>query len=147
MTLSEADALALVGHRFPGGTYRIAHWENFLLTDCTGAEQLADGLAHPIVLFHAPILGARTSIAELFALGGARGAGSVGLEGYDWEYLQPLREEVEYRVEGGISSVERKTSADGRVYDAVAFTIELFDADGAVVARVTNRWQFRREAP
>jgi hypothetical protein len=28
---------ALVGHRFRGGHYTIAHWENFLLTECTGA--------------------------------------------------------------------------------------------------------------
>jgi len=143
--MSEAEALALIGHRFPGGQYRIQHWENFLLTDCTGSEQLSDGLVHPVALFHVPILGARTSITELFELGGARGAGSVGLEGYDWEYLQPLREEVDYRVEGGITSVERKASPEGRIYDAVAFTIELFDAGGRVVARITNRWQFRRD--
>ena len=34
--------------------------------------------------------------------GRARGAGSVGLEGYDWEYFVPLREDIEYRMEGGI---------------------------------------------
>ncbi len=137
----------LVGHRFPGGTYRIERWENFLLTDCTGRSELADGLVHPVALFHVPILGARTSITELFVLGGATGAGSVGLEGYDWEYHRPLRQDVEYRVEGGIVSAERRRSDSGRTYDAVAFQIELTDPDAGPAARITNRWRFRRSAP
>ena len=143
------DTLAgIVGRRFPGGTYRVAHWENFLLTDCTGHEPLPDGLVHPIVLFHAPILGAGTSITELFRLGGASGAGgSVGLLGYDWEYEQPIVEDVDYRVEGGIVSAERHASPTGAVAaDDVAFRIEL-SRDGALVARVTNRWRFRRTSP
>ena len=125
----------------------MAHWENWLLTDCTGREPLPDGLVHPIVLFHAPILGAGTSIAELFRLGGASGAGgSVGLLGYDWEYDQPIVEDVDYRVEGGIVSAERRTSPAGAVADDVAFRIEL-SRQGAPVARVTNRWRFRRTSP
>ena len=57
-----------LGYRFPGGTYTIAHWENWLLTDCTTAEPLPDDLAHPVALFHVPILGAGTSITTLFEL-------------------------------------------------------------------------------
>jgi len=147
VTVTEQQMLDLVGHRFPGGRYRIEHWENWLLTDCTGAEQLPDGLVHPIALFHVPILGSGTSITKLFELGHADGAGSVGLESYDWEYLEPLREDLEYRIEGAITSVERRTTDEGQVYDALAFTIELFDADDRVVARITNRWRFRRAKP
>ena len=152
-----SDQLAqLVDHRFPGGTYRVAHWENWLLTDCTGRSPMPDALVHPIVLFHAPILGAGTSIAELFRLGGASGeSGSVGLLGYDWEYFRPIREDVEFRVTGGIVAAERLTSSAGAVADRVAFQIELHepaepdaadaaDEAGTLVARVTNRWQFRR---
>jgi hypothetical protein len=98
---------------------------------------------HPIALFHVPILGARTSIAEIFALGGAAGAGSVGLEGYDWEYVRPLREGVEYRMEGGIVSAERTLAPTGAHHDRVAFSIALYDGDD-LCARVTNRWVFRR---
>ena len=134
---------ALVGHSFPGGTYTIAHWENFLLTECTGAEPLPGGMVHPVALFHVPILGAGTSISELFRLGRASGAGSVGLEGYDWEYLHPLREGVEYRIEGGIVSAARTVGEQGEIADRVAFRIELLDGD-LLVARVTNRWIFRR---
>ncbi len=67
--LTETELQSLVGHRFAGGRYRIEHWENWLLTDCTGRDPLPDGLVHPIVLFHVPILGVGTSITELFELG------------------------------------------------------------------------------
>jgi hypothetical protein len=147
--MSEAELHDLVGHRFAGGRYRIEHWENWLLTNCTGRDPMPDDLVHPIALFHVPILGVGTSIAELFALGHAAGPGSVGLESYDWEYFTALREDVEYRMEGSIVAAERTAPAavdnGSGVVDRVAFQIELFD-ELQLVARVTNRWQFRRAA-
>ena len=144
--LSAAELQALVGHRFPGGTYTVAHWENFLLTDCTAREPMTSDLVHPIALFHVPILGVGTSIDELFRLGGGDGrAGSVTLLGYDWEYVKPLREQRRYRFEGGVVSAERCIDAAGTVqHDDIAFEIELFEPDGALAARVTNRWRFLR---
>lgn len=142
--MTEDELRSLVGHRFPGGTRRIEHWESWLLTDCTGREQLPDGLVHPIALFHAPIQGAGTSIAELFALGRVDGAGSVGLDGYDWEYVRPLREDVDYRVEGGVIETERVRTVEGRTHDRFVFRIELFEGD-ALAARVTNHWRLRRD--
>jgi hypothetical protein len=93
-----------------------------------------------------PILGSGMTIAKLFELGQAAGAGSVKLDGYDWEYFRPLRENVEYRIEGGIVSAERRVTDSGQVHDAVAFAIELFD-DSGLTARITNRWRFVRTAP
>lgn len=144
--LSEEALRALVGHRFPGGTYTIAHWENFLLTDCTRRSQLADGLVHPIALFHVPIQGVGTSIGELFELGDGSGeAGSIKLVGYDWEYLQPLREGVDYRVEGGVLSAERLFDVErDQTHDDLRFSIELTDPGDALAARVTNHWRFWR---
>jgi hypothetical protein len=143
--MTEAEFVGLVGHRFTGGSYRIAHWENWLLTDCTGRPPLPDQLVHPVALFHVPIQGVRTSIAELFELGRAGGAGSVGLESYDWEYMVPLREDVEYTMTGGIVSAERTTNDMGAILDRLAFEIELRDGD-TLVARITNRWVFRRSS-
>jgi len=143
--MSEADLHALVGHRFPGGTRTIEHWENWLLTDCTGSEQLGDGLVHPIALFHVPIQGAGTSIAELFELCGAQGAGSVGLDGYDWEYFAPLREGIEYQVDGSVTEVERTISEQtGRIADRFVYAIDMTDPDGVLTARITNHWRIRR---
>jgi hypothetical protein len=142
--MTEDELHALVGRRFPGGTRTIEHWENWLLTDCTGRTQLPDGLVHPIALFHVPIQGAGTSIAELFEMSEAHGAGSVGLDGYDWEYLEPLIEDLEYTVEGSVVEVERQTSDSGTVADRFVFSIELSDPHGTVAARVTNHWRIRR---
>jgi acyl dehydratase len=141
---TESDLAALVGHRFPGGRYRVEHWENWLLTDCTGRDPMPDGLVHPIILFHAPILGAGTSIGELFRLGGVDGSGgSVGLDGYDWRYHEPLREAVTYDVVGGITSAERHVAPSGAIDDVVAFSIAL-SHDDRPIATITNTWRFRR---
>ncbi len=133
---------ARVGHRFPGGTYTIAHWENFLLTEATGIGPLPDGLAHPAHLFHAPIAGAGVTLAELFALGEAETDASITIDYYDWEILEPLREEVRYRMQGGVTEFERKTGAGDRIIDSMTFRIDVLSEAGAEVARVTFRWHF-----
>ena len=134
---------ALVGHQFPGGHYTIAHWENFLLTECTGANPMPDDLAHPVALFHMPILGANTSIGEMFALGQADADSSIGIESYDWEFFQPLREAQPYRVEGTITAADRQEHED-RVRDRIQFRFELFDDNDAPVAATTITWLYRR---
>lgn len=138
----EEEITALAGHRFPGGRYTIAHWENTLLTDCTGAEPLPDGLAHPVALFHVPFLGGGTTIAELFALGQAESDLSIMIEGYDWEFLAPLKEEVEYDISGGIISAERCEGERG-IYDRIQFQFEMSE-NGDVAARSTITWHFTR---
>ena len=139
----KADIEALTGHQFPGGSYRIEHWENYLLTGCTGADLLPDGLAHPSALFHLPIAGAGTSIAEMFALGQAESDLSIMIESYDWEFFQPLREEVEYQVTGSILSAERRQE-DDREFDRIQFCFEVKTVDGDPVARSTVTWHYTR---
>ena len=140
---STEDIRALVGHRFPGGVYSIAHWENFLLTECTGAEPLPDSLAHPVALFHVPILGAKTTIKEMFSVGYAESDFSIGIESYDWEIFQPLREETPYRITGEVSEADR-CAAEGRVFDRIQFRFDLFAPDEALAARATITWHYRR---
>jgi hypothetical protein len=140
-----ADTIrSLVGHRFPGGTYTIEHWENFLLTECTGAEPLPDGLAHPVALFHVPIAGAGTSIAEMFALGEADSDFSIGIESYDWEIFAPLEEEVGYQVSGEVTAAER-IEQPPRTFDRIQFAFELAGDDG-LVARSTITWHYNRRS-
>ncbi|MEP4147499.1 MAG: hypothetical protein ABJL54_09780 [Halioglobus sp.] len=140
---AQAEIEALVGHRFPGGDYRIAHWENVLLTGCTGADLLPQGLAHPSCLFHLPIAGSGTSIAEMFALGQAESDLSIMIESYDWEFHQPLREEIDYRVEGCISSAERIQEED-REYDRIQFRFDITLTTGEPVARSLVTWHYTR---
>ena len=135
---------AIAGHRFDGGEYTIAHWENVLLTGCTGAELLPHGMAHPIALFHLPISGAGTSIAEMFALGQAESDLSIMIESYDWEYFQPLREEQTYLVAGRVHSAIRCENDQGNTYDRVQFVFDVFTAEQTPVARSTITWHYTR---
>ena len=140
----EEEIEALVGHEFPGGTYTVAHWENFLLTECTGAEPLPGGQVHPVALFHMPILGANTSIAEMFALGQAESDFSIGIESYDWEMYQPLYEDKPYTVTARITEADRRTNDKGFPYDRIRFRFELADEDGEKAAKVVITWHYRR---
>jgi len=145
MIVSEEEILALRGYKFPGGIRTIEHWENWLLTDCTTAQQLPNNLVHPIALFHVPIQGSGFSISQLFALGQVKGAGSVGLDGYDWEYFHPLEEDVPYLCEGEVIDVERIKTENGRIYDRFVFSVELSTESGLLVARITNYWRLWRK--
>jgi hypothetical protein len=138
------DITRLAGHRFPGGFYTVAHWENFLLTECTGATLLPDGRVHPVVLFHLPITGAGTSIAEMFALGQAESDLSIMIESYDWEMFLPLREEIRYRISGGISSAQRCENAQGKLYDRIQFCFEVHTPEEVLAARTTITWHYTR---
>ena len=140
----EADITALAGHTFPGGDYTVAHWENFLLTQCTGAQLLPDGMVHPVALFHIPIAGAGTSIAEMFALGQAESDLSIMIESYDWETLRPIYEDTRYRATGSITSAERCANDQGNPYDRIQFCFELHDPEGALAARTTITWHYTR---
>jgi hypothetical protein len=139
-----ADIEALAGHRFPGGQYTIAHWENFLLSACTGAQLLPDGMAHPIALFHLPIAGSGTSIAEMFALGQAESDLSIMIESYDWEFFEPLREELTYQVSGGVNSAERCQNEEGKYYDRIQFQFEVHTPEEKLAARSTITWHYTR---
>ena len=139
----EAEITGLVGHRFPGGRYTIAHWENYLLTDCTGTRQLADGQVHPVALFHVPFVGGGTSIAQLFALGQAESDLSIMIESYDWEFFAPLQEDTEYEIGGEIVSAERCEADSGRVYDRIRFRFDIA-GDAGPAARSTITWHFTR---
>lgn len=140
----EAAITAAAGHRFPGGQYTIEHWENFLLTGCTGAELLPGGMVHPVALFHIPILGAGTSIAEMFELGQAESDLSIMIESYDWEMFSPLQEETCYDISGSVLSAERHSNEEGQVYDRLQFCFEMHAPDKTLTARTTITWHYTR---
>jgi hypothetical protein len=144
MGVSEVEMRALIGHAFPGGRYRIEPWENFLLTEATGADRLADGLAHPIHLFHVPIAGVGVEIGDLFELAQAPSNASVTIDYYDWEFFEPLRESQPYAMRGGVQDHERSEHAGGTVVDSLTYAIEVLAESGGLVARATFRWHFWR---
>ncbi|MGI9603990.1 MAG: hypothetical protein ACR2QE_19060 [Acidimicrobiales bacterium] len=143
---AESSMAALVGHRFPGGTYCIEHWENFLFSDATGIEPPADGVAHPAHLFHLAINGVGTSITEIFDLVGSAGGAwaPVSIDYYDWTLHQSLREDITYRLQGGITDFVRSERAGSPTRDSFTYRIEIEHPSGAPVAEVEFRWHHWR---
>ena len=144
MIPSEGAMRGVVGHRFPGGRYRIEHWENFLLSDATGIEPLSGGLAHPVHLFHVAINGVGTSIGELFELAGSRLGAPVTIDWYDWRIQRPLREDETYSLSGGVTEFERTEPDRGPAFDSFTYEIALDGSHGTRVADVAFRWHFWR---
>lgn len=140
---AESEITSLLGHRFAGGDYQIDHWENALLTECTGAELLPGDMVHPVALFHVPIQGCNTSIAEMFELGQAESDLSIMIESYDWEMFEPLREALSYQVSGSITAAERLRNANGQDYDRIQFTFEMRNRE-QLFARSTITWHYTR---
>jgi hypothetical protein len=105
---------------------------------------MGEGLAHPAFLFHLPIQGAGTSIAEMFALGQAESDLSIMIEDYQWEFMQPLREETNYEVSGGITLAERCRNSNDQVYDRIRFCFDVQDDAGNAVARSIVTWHYTR---
>jgi len=118
--------------------------ENFLLTDCTRRTEPLGDSVHPIALFHAPIQGVGTSIAELFQLADAGDPGSVGIWGYDWTIHQPLVVDRAYRCSGAITRHEPQSESDAP-WELLEFTIDVTCAErGRPTARIANSWIIRR---
>jgi hypothetical protein len=131
---------ALVGHRFPGGTFTIEHWENVLLTHAAGSAPLPDGIVHPVWLFHGPIAGAGLSLRELFALFRAESDEAIRGGGYEWTLHAPLREDVTYRASGEVTGIERKVSRTLGPMDVTSFRIDVHDEAGGLVASTMSTW-------
>jgi hypothetical protein len=142
--VSRFSVESIEGHQFPGGIYTIEHWENFLMTECTGSQLMQNGVVHPVALFHVPIIGSGTSIAKMFALGQAESDLSISIESYDWEMHHPLKEDVAYHVNGRVVSAERRQNEHGHDYDRIQFRFEMTEPDGELAARTTIIWHYAR---
>jgi hypothetical protein len=139
---------ALVGVRFPGGSYTVERWENVLLHDVVEYPVDPTGIVHPIGLFHVPLAACGWSYREIFEICGAESDEAVRAGEYTWELESPMREGITYAVDGEFVAVERKQGRRGGVFDKVTFRLELsVQATSEPVARVTNSWLFLRSDP
>lgn len=139
---------ALVGRRFPGGSYVVERWENALLHDVVESPEPTAGLVHPIGLFHVPLAACGWTYAEIFEVCRAESDEAIRAGEYTWELFAPLREGVDYAISGEFVDVERKRGRRGGLFDAVTFRLDVTDrATGQRAAAVTNTWLFLRSDP
>ena len=142
--VSEETMKALVGHEFPGGEYLIEHWENFLLTQCTGSKLMENGVVHPAALFHVPIYACNSTIEELYEMGHADSETSIRIESYECFMFHPLEEDICYKGSGRITEAARCVGDGGKTYDRIQFLFELVNPEGELTARSVITWNFMR---
>jgi hypothetical protein len=132
----------LVGHRFRGGTYRLAGYEAWLWADAVGAPH--EPVADPVMAYMIGLHGGGASIADIMALLEADLNSGVLFGEIAFEFAQPLRPETTYHVEGEVLAVERKQGRRAGVFDRVRFCHRLTNDVGEPVATVTHVWVFPR---
>jgi hypothetical protein len=138
----EAELLARVGHRFPGGRSRIEPYVDWLVRDIVGAAP-DEAFLHPVVAFLAAQGGVGIELEEVFALFGSTSADGPMLGEWAVEFARPLRPDIEYVVRAVVEDARRKTGRSGAL-DLVTLLIELVGPDGAVHAQVRPTYVFRR---
>jgi hypothetical protein len=116
----------LVGHRFPGGSFRVAEYERWLSHDAMQAGDLAPPALHPVWILLGALRGMGISIEELIELAGATPEDGVVFGETSVDQLRPLQRDVEYAVSGGIVDVQRKRGRRG-VFDLVRFELRIDD--------------------
>ena len=143
-----ADLQSVVGHRFPGGTYRVEPYRNWLTCDAvlSPAPAPGDEIAHPMFCYYGALAGMGISLDELFALVGATAEDGVMFGEAEIDLRRPLRVGETFTIRGGITDAERKEGKRVGIFDIVAFRLELIDADDEVAAVSTNSFVFPRRA-
>jgi hypothetical protein len=144
MGVTIEEMQALIGWQFPGGSYTIRHWENFLLTDVMCSPPLPGDLAHPAYCFHAPLAGMGMSYARFFELCRAESDDAIRAGEYDFEIQHPLREDMPYAIRGEITDVQRKHGRRSGIFDLVTFRLEMRDTQHRLCVVATNSWVFLR---
>lgn len=144
--VSEEELRSLVGTKFPGGTYTIEPYVNWLTCDCVLAPELAGmEVAHPVMVYVATQSGMGLTLAELFALCKASSADGPMLGEWGMQVYAPVRTETPYTVTGAITGVQRKTGKRTGVFDIVEFELQLHDpGDGTLVAVTRSSFIFPR---
>jgi len=124
--ITQEELEALVGTPFPGGTYTVEPFVNWLTCDCVlAADLIPAGAAHPLLVYVAGQAGIGLSLAELFTLCSATSEDGPMLGEWGMEVNRPIQVGAEYVVSGGIANVVRKTGKKTGVFDIVRFELEL----------------------
>lgn len=144
MELQELEAL--VGRRFPGGTYHIEPYEHWLRADAMLSPELPAGVAHPMYVYFAALGAMGMSLDELFAMVEATADSGVMFGEAGIEQRRPLAVGASYPVDGEIVDVRRKSGKRAGTFDIVGFRLTLRADDGDVVAVSTNSFVFPRRS-
>lgn len=128
--ITESQLQALVGTRFPGGSYTPEHYVNWLTCDCVCAPELVDAVAaHPLLVYMATQAGLGLSLEELFALFLGSSEDGPMLGEWGMEVHVPVQVGTTYTASGGITGVQRKVGKKTGTFDIITFELELRPAE------------------
>jgi hypothetical protein len=134
----------LVGHRFPGGRYRVPAHEAWLWADAVAATPRPD-VVHPGMAYLVGLHGGGASISDIMALLDADQDSGVLFGELELEFQAPLRPEVDYLIDGEIVAVDRKQGRRAGTFDRVRFVHQIRETDTAdPMVTVEHVWIFPR---
>jgi hypothetical protein len=134
----------LAGTPLPPGTISIPAGENASLQGLLGSMAADESVLHPLYAYIAPQRGIGVGIDGLCALAGFDVADGPMLGSVDLECLTDLRADMDYRVEGEVISLVRKTGRKLGAFDLLTFRERLIDGDGTVAAVSTTSFVLPR---
>lgn len=136
----------VAGHAFPGGTTAVPAWMNRLWCDAVEAESDTTPNVHPMLVYYAAVQGSGTDFQGIFDLleGSADSGVMVGEQRFS--FSEPMQVGREYRVEGGIVDVVRKSGRRAGTFDIATFELRVLadEAAHAPVAVSTTSFVFPR---
>jgi acyl dehydratase len=145
-----------VGHRFPGGTVTVPHYENWLWCDSVLADHPAHisaeaaralgypaPVVHPGLVYFACVRGARVSFADIFRLMDFDEKDGPMFGEQRLAFTEPVFVGVEYEGSGEVTGVVRKAGKRAGVFDIVTFVIRL-TRDGREVVSSTSSFVLPR---
>jgi hypothetical protein len=138
-----AELEHLVGKALPEGTFTISARENRLFSQAVEARA-DESTAHPALAYVVAQRGIGIQIDALFGLAGFDTDDGPMLGSTQFEFSQPLRVGVRYRVTGEIVAIRRRQGARIGTFDILTVRERLLDADDAV-AVVTNEFILTRK--
>jgi acyl dehydratase len=136
----------VVGHTFPEGSFTIPEYEAWLTADAVLSPPLPPGVAHPMYVYYAGLVGMGLSLDELFALVGSSAAEGPMFGEARLEIGRPLRVGETVAVRGTVTDVVRKSGARAGTFDIVTFRLELVDERGESAGAAVNSFVFPRRS-
>ena len=129
------DTHALVGHRLPGGSFRVEHYERVISHAAVGAPAIDVPWLHPVWVMLGALRGMGIDLGHVFALASASEDGVLFGEA-ELEQFEPLRAGVEYQVQGRVADMVRRQGRRAGPFDLLTLELEILDGESRVaVAR------------
>jgi hypothetical protein len=136
----------VVGHQFPGGTTTVPAWMNTLWGDAVLAPEDPSPNVHPVLVYYAAVQGSGIEFQDIFDLMGLADGAAVMLGEQTFTFNEPLQVGREYNVEGGMTSVVRKTGRRAGTFDIATFELRVLEPGADEPAAIsTTSFVFQRK--